>query len=129
MRLRGSFFENELVTIEIIDGIEHFTLKNIIVSKQEAIKLVKDRIEFQNGITYPIICDIQQAIYINNEAREYFANEGAALASACAVVISSHVSHILANFFMLFNKPPVPTRIFNNKESAVTWLKRFREVG
>lgn len=48
--------------------------------------------------------------------------------SAVAMVISSLAQAIIANFFIKFHKPTVPTRFFTSEEKAVEWLKNFETV-
>ncbi len=43
---------------------------------------------------------------------------------ADALLISSLPHKLMANFYMKFNKPVKPTRIFNNRDRAVQWLLR-----
>lgn len=44
---------------------------------------------------------------------------------ADAFVIKSMAQKILANFYIKIYKPERPTKFFNHKEEAVTWLNSF----
>jgi hypothetical protein len=46
--------------------------------------------------------------------------------SASAILVSSPMLKMMANFFILVNKPKNPTRMFTSKESAVEWLANFK---
>ena len=48
--------------------------------------------------------------------------EGQRYTVADALVVKSLSQKILANFYLKFNKPVKPTRIFTNEEEAITWL-------
>lgn len=39
-----------------------------------------------------------------------------------AIVISNLAQKLIANFYLKFNKPPRPTKIFTTTESALEWI-------
>lgn len=45
---------------------------------------------------------------------------------ASAFVTNVLANRIAANFYIRFNKPPQPCKIFKNKEEALAWLDGFR---
>ncbi len=45
--------------------------------------------------------------------------------TAIAMLINSPGSRIIGNFFLGINKPSVPTKLFNEKNKAIEWLKQF----
>lgn len=94
---------------------------NLPIAKQ----LVKDRIEFMNGQAYPSFFDIQKVESSTKEARDYMANEGNELIVASAILVSSPVLRMMANFFIKVNKPKNPTQMFTSEEQALKWLKQF----
>jgi hypothetical protein len=60
------------------------------------------------------------------DAREYYSSEEAAqVVCACAGITNSLIGRVIGNFFIGFNRPPTPGRIFNSEEDAVKWLKTF----
>ncbi len=61
---------------------------------------------------------------VSKEGREYAATEEAVeFTIAEAYVIQSLAQRILGNFYLKFNKPKVPTRLFTDKDKAEKWLK------
>lgn len=63
---------------------------------------------------------------VTNETREFMATEESLKYSkAEAFLITSLAQKILVNFYIKFNKPLVPTRVFNDKIEAEKWLKSF----
>jgi hypothetical protein len=40
-----------------------------------------------------------------------------------AFLINSLANLLIANFYIKFNRPPNPTKVFNNLESALEWLR------
>lgn len=72
-------------------------------------------------------------IDISSEARKYGSNpEVQKNVIAQAVLVNSLATRIAGNFYIRFNKPPKPTRIFTNPEDAKSWLvykkKEFDEA-
>lgn len=115
------------VTMNIEDGIFHMNyhpLKelNMTIAKE----IVKERVAFKNGVAYPSLFDIQQIENSTKEARDYMANEGNNLVKASAIIVSNPMLRMMANFFIMVNKPKNPTRMFTDKQSAVEWLKQFK---
>lgn len=41
-----------------------------------------------------------------------------------AALIDSPVSKVIMNIFMILNRPSIPSRIFNDMDSATLWLKQ-----
>jgi len=58
-----------------------------------------------------------------NEAREYFARNRShsSLRKSQALVIDGLAHRIVANFYMKFNKPDCPVKIFEKPEDAMEW--------
>lgn len=44
---------------------------------------------------------------------------------AIAIIAGSLASQIVSNFFIRFNKPHTPTRVFTNEQKAIDWLKEL----
>ncbi|MDH5366323.1 MAG: hypothetical protein OEW67_05005 [Cyclobacteriaceae bacterium] len=88
---------------------------------------VKDRIEFIKKKDYPCLFDISKVNEVSKEARDYLANEGNDYVLASALVVNSPVIRVLANFFIIVNKPKNPTKMFNDRKKAVKWLNTFRK--
>ena len=74
-----------------------------------------------------VLIDMRQTTKIAREARQYYAGERtASIQRATALLVSSSsVSVVIANFFMGFNKPVSPTRLFTETSPAVAWLTGF----
>lgn len=45
---------------------------------------------------------------------------------ADAIIVKSLSQRLIANFYLRFNRPVKPTRIFSDPESAAFWLMSFR---
>jgi len=121
----SSVFENNFVKLWIEDDILWGEYKEVIIGLEDAKKIVSDRIIFQQGKLYPAIADIRKIKYVNKDANEYLSKEGNALLLCGAIIVGSHVSEILGNFYLRINNPILPTRLFRTKEKARDWVKSF----
>ncbi len=80
--------------------------------------------EFLNGEgAYFIVNFTNTHIVFSNEAREFFATDAnhTKLRFSQAIVIDTLAYKIVANFYIRFNKPVGPTKIFEDLESAFKW--------
>lgn len=63
---------------------------------------------------------------VTKEARDFSASkDGLKHSLAKAYVLKSLAHKILANYYIKFNQPKVPTQFFNTKEEATIWLLTF----
>ncbi|MHA7282450.1 DUF7793 family protein [Arthrobacter sp. TMS2-4] len=70
---------------------------------------------------HPMLVDMETTRTVTREARAIFAIPCAA--SRIALLGSSPVDRMLANFFLGVNSPPCPTRFFTSRHLAVAWLQ------
>lgn len=128
MAIRESYLENEFVELWIEDGIIHEIFKPslIILNIDNAKKIVTDRLKVSNGIIRPIFVDLVNAVSIDKQTRKYFASkESLHLLSAGAVLVKNPITKLGGNFFFKIDRPPMPTKLFTNKEEALKWLKQY----
>lgn len=65
---------------------------------------------------------------VTKEGRDFMASDEAVkFTIAEAFVIQSLAQRILGNFFLKFNRPKVPTKIFTDKQKAELWLNSIVE--
>jgi hypothetical protein len=63
------------------------------------------------------------------ECREYYAGaEAQQVNLAVAMLIRSHVSRVIGNFFIGLNKTRFPFRMFSDLDEAVAWLLAARDA-
>lgn len=121
------FKETEYSTTTLQDGIAQCIFSEIEeVDVRIAARTVTDRVAFFEGVAYPCLFDITKVKHSTKEARDYLANEGSELVAASAILVNSPVVRMMANFFIMVNKPNNPTRMFTDKESAIEWLSQFK---
>ncbi|MES2504114.1 MAG: hypothetical protein V4534_04465 [Myxococcota bacterium] len=74
----------------------------------------------------PILVDFTALHSMDQDARDYYVSERAGtLLAACGGVTRSMIGRVISNFFIGFNKPPTPVKLFGSEEEAITWLKQF----
>lgn len=62
------------------------------------------------------------------EVREWCANtSGNNYTFVDAIVISNFAQKLVADFYLKFNKPPMPTKIFKSKEKALEWILEMND--
>ena len=87
---------------------------------------IKDQFYGQEPHTALIIAGYNSGI--TSEARKYGSSKEAYDgAIAKSIVTKSLSSSLIGNFFIRFNKPPAPTRLFACEKEAIKWLDQMRD--
>lgn len=74
----------------------------------------------------PILVDFTALRSMDVEARDYYVSERAgSLLKACGGVTQSMIGRVISNFFIGFNKPPTPVKLFATEQESLEWLKQF----
>lgn len=116
LRYSISLIESQIVKIEVHEDAE-IDLPEAIDMRQSALQLVGNK-------KFAILFDANHRGHITPEAREQFAcKEYTDVRIGAAIVTNSLANKIIGNFFIKFNKPATPTRIFSDQDSAVVWLR------
>ena len=74
------------------------------------------------------LIDTSKVFQVSREARDYGATkEVVGLCSAMALLTGTSLpATIIGNFFIKFNKPSVPTKLFKKERKALDWLETYR---
>jgi hypothetical protein len=76
----------------------------------------------------PVLVDLRPVQSQSAEARSVFAGPDAFRVShAVALLIGSPVSRVIGNFYLGFNKPMTPSRLFTDPAEARIWLLALHE--
>lgn len=113
------------------DGIARTKAKpNVPITLNHAIENTKVVTSFFLGKKFPILIDSTDIKSMNREARDHFSTRGRdSKTNAFGIIVSSPISRVVGNFFLGINKPEVPTKLFDNEEAAIKWLKQFCNNG
>ena len=118
----------EAATIKLReDGIMHVHIKiKMNFELEHSMQIVAARTKLAAGQSYPMLYTATKFVIPSAEVREYVASESRSkLVSADAFVINSLPQRIIANFYRKFNKPVRPTKVFDNVDEAIKWLKNY----
>lgn len=112
------FIEGDLLHIVFREDAD-IDVEEILESKQA-------RIDLQKGKPMKVLVDARGLFHISKEARDIAAEEHHAKMSVAMALVSNSLStRIISNFFIKFNKPKSPTKMFNSKSKALLWLNEF----
>jgi hypothetical protein len=120
--------ENEYALIELrSDGIvevffkDHFTMD---IPAQEY--LLKEYQKICNGKKMPFIYHAGNFVTITKEARENAIHlEEQHPANATAILATTLAYKLIAVFYLKFNKPKLPYKVFTDRLKAEKWLYQF----
>lgn len=76
--------------------------------------------EVCGGTEHPMLVDMATTEAVSREARAVWSLPCAA--SRIALLGSSPVDRVVANFFLGIHIPPCPTRFFTSRNEAISWL-------
>ncbi len=115
--------ENKKISVTLDNGILVGTYLCETVDLETAKIAVEDRVKRFGHKDFPLLVHATIVKHVTIEARNYLASEeGCQKIKSCAIITSSIVTRVIANFFLTLNKPLVPTKLFTNEEHAKEWL-------
>ena len=125
--MKYKVLNNDHIFMEIRDGLFYARFKHDVIDATLAQKLMEQRISFVEENDLPMIIDGSGVKDMTKEARMILSSERAnRYTVALAIIIRSPVNRVLANFFLRFQQPPYPLRLFKNIEDAQEWLKQYQ---
>lgn len=120
----------QIETPDVFFTIENETLfcsykQNIVMDLNMAKRIVKDRMEFTKGKSYPILIDFTNLKSATKEARDYMNDPNGGLMGLTkgAFLSNNVVTTVFINLYLKINKPTIPAKFFTNKQEAIKWLK------
>ena len=93
--------------------------------------IFKEMFEIFNGLIegkrYPYIYFVEDSsVIFTNEGREYSKQNELAFPKICNAFIVKSLAHkLIANFYLKFNKPVYPSKVFSNMADAETWCLEY----
>lgn len=86
-------------------------------------------LKLSGGNPFCILLDTSKGHFsVSPEGNNILASiEYARTRRAAALVVKNLATKMAGYFFIRFNKPPTPTRVFSSGEEAIIWLKTFTE--
>jgi hypothetical protein len=122
---------NEYTEMRIKEGILYIKYKpNLKITLEVAMQCVNDRLNFCEGIPYPMIAELSDMKEVSKEAKKYLSSEEATIGIvAGAFIVRNHFYKLIGSVFvsLYVNLHPhtPPSKLFNNKSEAINWIKKF----
>ena len=109
------------------DGVMHIHMKGVEeVLADDLRDIVNALYTMGNGKKFLNMVTFQSFFIVDKETRKFGATEFVGKYTlADAIVVNSVALKLLINFYIAFNKPDRPTRMFENEAKAIEWLKTF----
>jgi hypothetical protein len=109
------------------DGIMYIRISS---EKEETVELVKEMVkkmgEMVNHKQVPMLARHQDFALPGKANRDYWSTKGSCpYSKADAFIVGSMAFQLIANFYLKFNKPERPTKMFSDEKEAIAWLKTF----
>ncbi len=115
-----AFWVDEIIHAQFLDGAE--------VTLADAQENLETTAGLGAGRRPPVLVDLRAIRAQSAEARALFAGPAAtSVCRAVALLIGSPLSRVLGNFYLGFNRPETPTRLFTSEDEARAWLRTFLE--
>ena len=125
---RSTHFETRAQMVHLdAEGIIRASSKpNVDLDLESAQDCVQGLAAILGGVRRPILVDFTDTRSVSRDARKYFAGEETTrIESAAALLVGSPLARAIGNFFMGFNNPSIPTRLFTSEAEALEWLRGF----
>ncbi len=110
---------NSILRIEFLKGAD--------IDLADAELVNEQFIEMSEGLNYYILLDAKNQFTTTPESRAFVASKSSGR-MAFAIVTNSIANKLVANFFIQFNKPNTPTKVFTNETIALEWLKEQKKL-
>lgn len=100
---------------------------NLIIDLQVAKDIIRDRKTLSRNITRPFLIDVTELLSVDATARNYMASaEACEFLHAGAIYTQNKLMAFMGKAFILLDSPPIPSKVFSNKQKAMKWLEPFK---
>lgn len=125
--MKYKFLNNDYLYMEIRDGLLYVKFKKKVIDTKLAQQIVEQRLSFVDGQSLPIIIDGSSVKDLTKGARGVLSSDTASQYTvALAVIVRNPVTRAIANFFLRFQQPRYPFRLFTSLENAQEWLRKYQ---
>lgn len=118
---------NEATILLRKDGIVHVHFNtDTVLDIPLQLRLLEKYKEITEGKLTPFMFTASEEVNITPEARDNAIKiEEESPCYGAAVVVTNIAYLLIANFYLKFNKPKRPYKVFKSEEAAIEWLKTF----
>lgn len=113
-----SFLEKRIILIKMKEGDE--------MDIDEVKENVEAAIKMAQGEKYSTLVDYRVSVTMTREAREFLGTYQYDKPYARAIVVNSLPGKLVANFFIKFSKSDFFSKVFNDEQKAIEWLREKR---
>lgn len=128
--MKTNYIENQYAEYWIENEMIYGVFKpGLVISIDIAQKMVRDRLKLAENVSRPAMIDIRNLVSIDGVSRKYLAGEeGSQFLTAGALIVDRNlISTFAANIFIKLDRPPIPTKLFNDSVKALKWLQKFKQ--
>ena len=121
--------DTPFASLKLQDDVLYVKMKEgINLGQPEMEELLRQAVEFTSPNKYFAVIDTTSPYDSSLEARNFYAeSEYSKYRYADAFIVNSLPMRLLVNFFITFNKPKIPSKMFNNEESALSWIQTLKK--
>lgn len=110
-----SIHDKNIIRFRLLDDID--------IEKKDAEEAIQAINTITNGKKYYLLTETGDNFTATAEARNYMAkNIGSTSIIANAIYLKSLPIRIIINVYVKFDKPVIPTKVFNTEQAAIQWL-------
>lgn len=129
--MKDPILESDTYISTLIEGaILHVRLKDFKeMDLGEFIEIQKwSKNTIKNKHTF-ILAEFGNGSSITKELRDYAASpKGNTLSKGAAVLVRNLAQQLIGDYYLKFNKPVNPTKVFYKRENAIAWIKEQIEL-
>jgi len=112
------------------EGFLCFRYKVSNVDLEVAKKGLEARKKLFNKEPYWIFMDMRGLKSVTSEARRFYSSdEGNHNCMGTAALTEDALTRIIGSFYINFNRPKIPFKLFSTKEKAFQWLHALKNAG
>ena len=112
-------YEEDVLFVKMKEGIS--------LGQKEMEELLIKAVELTAPNKYFAIVDMTATYDSTLEARNFYAeSDYSKLRYADAFIVNSLPMRLLVNFFISFNKPKIPSKMFNDQRTALNWVNGLK---
>ncbi len=125
-----SELETEVAYLSYQRNVLRVKLKEgILMDIQQMEELLKQAVELADFKKYFAVVDTRANSNSSSDVRDFYAeSEYGKYRYADAFIVDSLAMRLLVNFYISFNKPTVPTKMFTDEETAMAWINSLRTI-
>ena len=117
--------DGNLAKIELKGKIVFYTFKQVFITLDVAKRCVAERVQFQNGRDYPVLCDMRNILVSEEQARIYLSGIGSTAVKALALLTDSFTES-MAKIYLHAYPQHIPSGFFKSEEEALGFLEPYQ---